>query len=84
MSERVAMLATTEIVRTVGYETTGQTDANGNLKYAPTTETVANGSIFEATSEEAAEYSRLGCAVLANSADAAFLADVQTIYGRAK
>jgi hypothetical protein len=71
-------------VRAVGYETTGQTDANGNLKYQPISETIANGSTFEATAEEAAEYSRLGCAVLADSADAAFLADMRSIYGRVK
>lgn len=84
MTEKITLIATTDIVRTVGYETTGQTDANGNLKYAPTTETIANGSVFEATAEEAAEYSRLGCAVLAGSADAAFLADMESIYGRVK
>jgi hypothetical protein len=54
------------------------------LKYQPISETIANGSTFEATAEEAAEYSRLGCAVLADSADAAFLADMRSIYGRVK
>lgn len=84
MTEKISMMATTEIVRATGYKTTGQTDANGNLKYQPTSETIANGSVFEATAEEAAEYSRIGCAVLADSTDAAFLADVRSIYGRVK
>lgn len=84
MSEKVTLLATTEIVRTTGYEVTGQTDAYGNLKYQPISETIANGSVFEATAEEAAECSRLGCAVLADSADAALLANMRSIYSRVK